>query len=633
MQVKNFFDEEMKASDGLKSRLGWINANAIVRTLDAHKMSMFGSKTEPVSEHIRVMVTYIDPHKSQVMMVLSDGQLVLYGTDDSLSPEKRFDRYLKMTNEELIEISEAHVISLMNGGEGHIFFSKYPADNFPVMGLNHFSSAYTKGVDGFTSLCHSWMLEKLDCPSFHDKKVIGSMLTLRSMIRKRLGACRKTILNALDEDVRQAMYRNLESSTQLLSRLTGADKMRYREDAARRKEEAMKLVNQYPAFTGMLREADSHTLREIDGYGDMRRGISKDCGLSEAQIRVFKGKTVHSLINIQGSKRGQSQGSLLHRHIRYQQKLVAPWLCYHDYSPDELRTFPPKLLSSVHDFCEGSFSDKFVPEEISALKKKMLREVWKDNEIAAMISNKHNASYTKDVLNFVYRDIIIPMSGRGDPSDRRKLARFMLPTSFSRMLTCSAIYHKPEVFNRQKFNEVMRTKGHLVGWSTLIGRFEHEGIVCRELNTREDLISQGEKEGHCVGGYTSSVLNINNGWANLIFSIEKDEEILSTLSILINDKMEARVSQNYAKYNTEPSEEAVITAANLMLHISSTKSHEELVRYMSSIRETAENFTENFSEVNRDGLREAWPLYRNLLSKRAMKMPGLLACLEEARKT
>lgn len=628
MRVNNFFDEEMKASDGLKSRLGSINADAIVRTLDAHKMSMFGSLSEPVSENIRAMVTYIGPKKSQVMMVLSDGQLVLYGTDDNLPPKQSYHHYMRMTNEDLIEISDAHIRNLRNGGDGHLLFSDNSQPEFPITGLNHFSSAYTKGVDGFTSLCHSWMLEKLDCPSFHDKKVIGSMLTLRSMIRKRLGACRKTILNALDEDVRQAMYRNLESSTQLLSRLTGADKMRYREDAARRKEEAMKLVNQYPAFTGMLLIPDGHTLREIDEYGNMRRGIALDTGLDEVQIRTFKGKTVQSLINIQGSKRGHRLSDILNRSP----KQITPWLCYRDYSADDLRTFPAKLLVHVDAFCNQSFGGKLTPKDLAKLKRSVLREAWKNDEIAAFISDKGRISFIADTMNFLYRDVISPMCEEHHYFERYKLGKFMFPDTMRRMIVCSDIYHDPARFSRQNFNQLMRVGEQHVEWDTFIGTFEHEGIVCRELNSRESLISQGEKEGHCVGGYTSSVLDVSDGYINLIFSIEKDDEILSTLSVFLYKSGRIEISQHYAKHNTSPSEEAVRAVSQLIKHLDN---HDEewYDKYVKGIKETSKNFADTQWGVNKAGLREAWPIYRGLLSKRAMRMPGLLACVEEAQKS
>lgn len=74
-----------------------------------------------------------------------------------------------------------------------------------------------------------------------------------------------------------------------------------------------------------------------------------------------------------------------------------------------------------------------------------------------------------------------------------------------------------------------------IEWTPLVGSLDLGGsVVARELTSSSELKQQGESENHCVGGYTANVMNIRNGVASILFSIEEGSEggkVLSTLEM------------------------------------------------------------------------------------------------------
>ena len=131
---------------------------------------------------------------------------------------------------------------------------------------------------------------------------------------------------------------------------------------------------------------------------------------------------------------------------------------------------------------------------------------------------------------------------------------------------------------------IARYEDHLVtidlqqDWPGISGTIKCDhGHVARELTSAKALKTQGRMENHCVGGYLPSVLEGENNpskEATLIFSIEKNDKILSTAEIgcvqypchSIDSETEgktktfqikARVIENLARSNKPPSRDAV----------------------------------------------------------------------------
>ena len=99
------------------------------------------------------------------------------------------------------------------------------------------------------------------------------------------------------------------------------------------------------------------------------------------------------------------------------------------------------------------------------------------------------------------------------------------------------------------------------------------GYIARELTSAQALRIQGKVENHCIGGYLSKVLSgeSRDREFTLIFSIEKNNVIHSTAEIKCVREAEpenpdrishlqARVQQNLAHSNKDPSDDAVRTA-------------------------------------------------------------------------
>lgn len=110
-------------------------------------------------------------------------------------------------------------------------------------------------------------------------------------------------------------------------------------------------------------------------------------------------------------------------------------------------------------------------------------------------------------------------------------------------------------------NKVLATS-EPVSWTPLLGRIDlGKGVTGRELASSTDLETQGDRERHCVGGYASVVLAGRRGGASVIFSIEKEDLVLSTVEVKVsveevsrrNSRVEANVVQNKAARNAQPS--------------------------------------------------------------------------------
>ena len=103
-------------------------------------------------------------------------------------------------------------------------------------------------------------------------------------------------------------------------------------------------------------------------------------------------------------------------------------------------------------------------------------------------------------------------------------------------------------------------------WPGMLGTIDlGNGCVARELTSSVSLKAQGRAENHCVGGYVSRILNRTDhsrGQATMIFSIEQDDQILSTAKINCYrefpesdnpEQLRTEVCQNKAHRNTSPS--------------------------------------------------------------------------------
>lgn len=171
--------------------------------------------------------------------------------------------------------------------------------------------------------------------------------------------------------------------------------------------------------------------------------------------------------------------------------------------------------------------------------------------------------------------------------------------------------------------------GSELSWSPLIGEVGFGPVRAVELTSSAALERQGRRESHCVGGYTGTVMGATSERASLIFSLERDGEVLSTveMSASINpwDKREIRwkVLQNKAARNADPGPEAEAAAEALREHLA-TLPKKRVRAYLSGIAANATQLRDGLAKltaelggdvVSRDLPEQALTTYAEVMPK------------------
>ena len=198
-----------------------------------------------------------------------------------------------------------------------------------------------------------------------------------------------------------------------------------------------------------------------------------------------------------------------------------------------------------------------------------------------------------DAVNFLARKLFVPailentrqqMNHAGDiwkkraPFDRFMTAAcYFILSNFSpgNLLDFSKRYHR----NIARYEDRLDTISSDQAWPGLVDTLDlGKGFIARELTSAQVLKIQGRQEDHCIGGYVSRILSGTAKEAILVFSIEKNNEILGTAEIFCtmkkfgmnksghskpknrHDSLCASVQQNRARSNTKPCRDARIMA-------------------------------------------------------------------------
>lgn len=180
-------------------------------------------------------------------------------------------------------------------------------------------------------------------------------------------------------------------------------------------------------------------------------------------------------------------------------------------------------------------------------------------------------------------------------------------------------------------NKVLATS-EPVSWAPLLGDIDlGKGVVARELASSTALEAQGARERHCVGGYASVVLSGRRGGASVIFSIEKEELVLSTVEVKValeevsrrSSRVEASVVQNKAARNAEPSPLAKSSGSRLVTLIGAMPV-EEVKAYLQGVESNGATIKDRLdrtiiaygANITHPGLAElALETYREVMPK------------------
>ena len=269
-------------------------------------------------------------------------------------------------------------------------------------------------------------------------------------------------------------------------------------------------------------------------------------------------------------------------------------------------TFPTKyyfeVKKRIREFC--ALPDCMVPEtperfrEIEVLRHfgkdlynkdlvDSITRMSKDCNLWSLISDieETSGSNVKDAVKFLVKKLYIPATlnkikqeAETDGliwDDKQDISESKINTFINKILSSFSVkelldwserYHN----NIIRYEDLLEVVSRDCNWSPLLDHIDFEdGIVAHELTSSRELKIQGRKENHCVGGYTSEVIDGKHHSPEekvIIFSIEDQQKILSTVEIICvmttrseqsgADKkspvLRARVGQNMAYSNSEP---------------------------------------------------------------------------------
>lgn len=617
LNVQEFFDDDQShdgliarlvkgaEGQGLEQRLG----HALRVVLDDNQISMFGSPYNPVSSVIRAAVVVKAPHphtpRAHVQFVDLNGLLMSASLD--------FEAGERVSNETALRVLSREHAAVIRGERPPL--PPALAMEHPVQGLNHFSTAFRGRANEVsasmaTKFSDAWWREN------HVRDTVGSraQAALRNMTKRRLGACRKTLLDALDPEVRRVMYVTLASDVALMSRITGADHDTYHPEWKRRRAEAMKVFQQYPAFLPLISKPGSRLLEEIDRYGDFRTGISAQTGLTQRQVEALRGRSVHALINVQGSRvvNPGDRGFALRR-------ARDDFEPYRSYPPDVLRACHPGALYGLWAARGGSETQPPTRGKCALLTDNAW-EIKRDPNLRASFTRKDNkVAEMRDTTHFLCAEVLTPLARTvADPGAYEALCDLALPRTARQLLAASEHYHQR--FSLTDFRKAFEES--TVDWAPLLGREECGEVSVVEITSRAGLLEQGRREGHCVGGYDHHVLHRQGDLkARVVLSVNKGQGVLSTADVLFSveqGRPRAQVLQHYARFNRDPSAEAVAALGAALRSFGGRLDEDLMTRYLDGLPAPGVPKTRPVPTVT--AWHSVWGMVTPMLSKSARKV-------------
>ena len=178
-----------------------------------------------------------------------------------------------------------------------------------------------------------------------------------------------------------------------------------------------------------------------------------------------------------------------------------------------------------------------------------------------------------DAIDFLALKLLCPVMIYRSQSqisfdDAMKKARYEIRKyfKFRELLDWSDRYHRNIARYEDRLDIIIVNRD----WPGMLGTIDlGNGCIVRELTSAVELKAQGRAEDHCVGGYVSRVLDREDhvkGQATLIFSLEQNDRILSTVEIrcfrehsasnecrqMRKETLRAHVVQNLAYSNASP---------------------------------------------------------------------------------
>ena len=111
-----------------------------------------------------------------------------------------------------------------------------------------------------------------------------------------------------------------------------------------------------------------------------------------------------------------------------------------------------------------------------------------------------------------------------------------------------------------------------LNWDPLVGSVALGALSARELCSNRELEKQGRVQNNCVGGYTDVLIGSNKAKVELIFALEDDTAVHSTIRVVASRQHGRKgydwyIGEHAAHSNNAPSAVARKSAADLLEHL------------------------------------------------------------------
>ena len=328
----------------------------------------------------------------------------------------------------------------------------------------------------------------------------------------RLAPVRCAVLNALDRNVLHDLQKYDLIHILDGSWLTGGDGDGITEDVIMARQQA---VRAYPLLSEIFRH-DYMLCNTIDGKTSLSKAIADYFNVEERKVKRISGMTWQQV--------GSVSQPLESLHFMISDFLHLPDKCF----PKTVEQF--QHLDVLREFGCSLYGEDLI-EFADRLSKN--GDPWQLIDRMKQTSGRD----VLDAVNFLVQKLLVPaMIADGEiPGDTlEKTGRDEVLKHFKvkELLDWSDRYHRniAQYEDRLDFISINRD------WPGMLGTIDlGNGCRARELTSSVALKAQGRAEDHCVGGYVSTILDLDDhsgGQAVMVFSLEQNDRISSTVEIM-----------------------------------------------------------------------------------------------------
>ena len=339
---------------------------------------------------------------------------------------------------------------------------------------------------------------------------------LQIQVKNRINTIRHTLFSALDENVLRDMKESNFMKIEYGYWLTGGDGASENMVIARQQA-----IRAYPVLAKHLYHVPRHR-NTIDAREPLSPVIAKFYNTSERKLKRIQGLTLQ----------------YIGADPEYPDQCIKDIFNLSDNNvPKSRKQF--LQLNSIREFGRRIWNLE-LPDTMSRLSEG--GNLWQLVDRMEQTS----ADNVLDSINFLARKLLFPIEINRIPPQRYKY--YLNPRFFDKMITQArkqvlTYFSVRELLDldQQYHRNIARYEDRLDiitvnrDWPGMLGTIDlGNGCVARELTSSRALKIQGRAEDHCVGGYVSTILNREDhsmGQATMIFSIEQDDQILSTAEI------------------------------------------------------------------------------------------------------